>query len=258
MNLLVGTSTKMNLTSTDARVWCESVRASSRDLTGLQLFILPPFPAIWAAREELAGSEITWGAQDVHPEDAGAHTGDVSAPMLADLGCAYVECGHSERRRDHGEDDGLIALKVAAILRWEMTPILCVGEPSPGAAVAAGEFVAAQAVADLVHVAPDHLDRVVIAYEPAWAIGAGSVAAAPEHIATVHAIIRQALLGIGPAGGSARVIYGGSVSADAVAGILSQPGVDGLFVGRAALDPAQFLQIARIASGVAATRVAAA
>ena len=255
MRPLIGTSVKMNLTATEITAWCAAVRPAVSDLPGVDLFLLPAFPAIQAARDGLAGSRFAWGAQDVHPDDAGAHTGDVSAPMLVDLGCRYVETGHSERRRDHAETDGLIAAKVAAILRHGMTPILCVGEAAPGPVDVAGAAVADQVAADLAQIAPDELAQVVVAYEPVWAIGVGALPAAPAHIAGVHAAIRAALIGLGPGGALVRVIYGGSVDPTTARGILEQPGVDGLFVGRAALDPSRFIQIAVTASELASERV---
>ena len=104
MNPIVGTSTKMNLTSSELSDYLDRLMLAVSEVAGVELFVLPPFTALWIARERLAGTGIAWGAQDVHPDDAGAHTGDVSAKMLADLGCRYVECGHSERRRDHDGD----------------------------------------------------------------------------------------------------------------------------------------------------------
>src|SRR5258707_4865728 len=135
----------MNLTSSEAATYFEELLPMVSSLTSCELFVLPPFTSIWVARDRLRGSNVAWGAQDVHPEDAGAHTGDVSAPMLEDLGCAYVEVGHSERRRDHGETDELVALKVRQVLRHRMTPIMCVGEPSPRGPDAALNHVLAQA-----------------------------------------------------------------------------------------------------------------
>ncbi len=114
MGVIIGTSSKMNLTSTEAAGYLDALVPLLGDLPDRRLFVLLPFTAIWVAREKLTGTGIGWGAQDVHTADAGAHTGDVSAPMLADLGCAYVEVGHHERRRDHGETDEAIAAKVEA------------------------------------------------------------------------------------------------------------------------------------------------
>ena len=128
MTALIGTSWKMNLTPSEAVDWFARAVPALTAVDDRELFVLPPFPAIHVAQAALRATSIGWGAQDVHPDDSGAHTGDVSAPMLADLGCRFVEIGHSERRRDHAEGDGLIAAKVRAALRWNLTPILCVGE----------------------------------------------------------------------------------------------------------------------------------
>src|SRR5207244_3008687 len=134
----------------------------------------------------LAGTNIAWGAQDVSPQEAGAHTGDVSARMLADLGCTYVEVGHSERRRDHRETDELVAAKVAQVVRNGMTPIVCVGEPTRRSAATSIRYVRGQLERGLV--GADRSDRahVVIAYEPVWAIGVGASPASPDHVAAVH------------------------------------------------------------------------
>jgi triosephosphate isomerase len=232
---LIGTSLKMNLTSSEAATYFDALRPLVVSLTSCELFVLPPFTAIWVARERLRGSNVSWGAQDVHSEDAGAHTGDVSAPMLADLGCSFVEVGHSERRRAYGETDETVALKVRQVLRHHMTPIVCVGEPRPVGPEAAIEHVVRQARGGLSLVPKADRERVVIAYEPVWAIGDGASAADPLHIGAVHRGLHEL---------AARVIYGGSVDPVAARPILAQAGVDGLFVGRAALDPARFAAIA--------------
>jgi triosephosphate isomerase len=249
MRRLIGTSTKMNLTSSEARGYLAAIRELTATLDGVDLFVLPPFTSTWVARDVLGGSRIAWGAQDVHPDDAGAHTGDVSAPMLADLGCCYIECGHSERRRDHGESDALVARKVAAIVRHRMTPVICVGEPAQGPVAAAVRHVAAQVEAAVALLGPEAVRGVVIGYEPVWAIGVGAASAPPEHVAAVHRAIRGRLDALADGAPGARVIYGGSVNPDNAATMLAVDDVDGLFVGRSALDPAAFAEIARIALG---------
>jgi triosephosphate isomerase len=245
---LVGTSTKMNLTSTEAAGWLDHVVALTADVDDVELLVLPPFTSVWLAREKLAGTRVAWGAQDVHPDDAGAHTGDVSAPMLADLGCRFVECGHSERRRDYSEDDARIARKVAAIVRSGMTPILCVGEASRVDTTTATAFVADQVAAGLSLLSRGAVGRAVIAYEPVWAIGVGAQPADPIHVETIHAAIRAQAASMADDPSGIRVIYGGSVDPASAPGILARPGVDGLFVGRSALDPANFAAIAHAAS----------
>ncbi len=252
MRPLVGTSFKMNLTSSEAARYFDTVRPLLESLQSCDLFVLPPFTSIWVARDRLHGSNVGWGAQDVHAEDAGAHTGDVSAPMLADLGCTYVEVGHSERRRDHGETDEMVAVKVAQILRHEMTPIICVGEPEKGSPGSALDFVSGQARTVLKLVPPSERGRAVIAYEPRWAIGAGATAADPHRVGAVHRGLHDALRS--QPGGDLRVIYGGSVDVHTATPILEETGVDGLFIGRAALDPGVFATIAAQAVELATRR----
>jgi len=232
----------MNLTSTEAIRYFDTVRSLVEDVADREMFILPPYTSIWAAREKLAGSRIAWGAQDVHPEDSGAHTGDVSAPMLADLGCTYVEIGHAERRRDYGETDEYVAAQVAAIQRWGMTAIVCLGERERMPLEPAMGRVGVQ----LAAVAGARADRLVIAYEPVWAIGVGAAAAEPEWIGTIHTAVHDWLSANLDGGDQVPVIYGGSVDSRTAGAILVQPGVNGLFVGRSALDPVEFARIAHL------------
>jgi triosephosphate isomerase len=240
---LIGTSWKMNLTASEAARWFAEARPLLEPLaTTRELFVLPPFPAIFVARDALAGSGIGYGGQDLHPDDAGAHTGDVSAAMLVDLGCRYVEIGHSERRRDHGESDELVGGKVRAALRWRLTPIVCVGERIAGPAGPATRIVERQLLGALGGLGPRDLDAIVVAYEPVWAIGEGAQAAPPGHVASLHGAIDRWLADRGAA--ARRVVYGGSVDESNAAELLALPAVAGLFVGRAALDPRRFAAIA--------------
>jgi len=240
---LIGTSWKMNLTATEATAYLRELVPMVAGLHDRDIFILPPFTAIWVARRELAGTSIGWGAQDVHEEEAGAHTGDVSAAMLVDLGCRYVEIGHSERRRGHAESDARIAGKVRAALRHDLTPILCVGEAKRFSLSVARSTVIRQLSRSLEGVPAADLDRVVVAYEPVWAIGVGARAAPLGHTAAMHAALGAWLSAHGAR--TRRVIYGGSIDTSNAASILALPEVDGLFVGRAALDPGTFGSIAR-------------
>jgi triosephosphate isomerase len=241
---LIGTSWKMNLTPSEAAAWFATAAPRLSTLRDRDLFVLPPFPSIVVARDALAGTPVAWGAQDVHPDDAGAHTGDVSAPMLADLGCRFVEIGHSERRRDHGESDRLLARKVLAILRWHMTPILCVGERTRRPFDLATRAVTSQLRGALGRLDAAALDALVVAYEPVWAIGVGAQAAPLDHIDAMHDAIRRWLARRGAH--ATRVIYGGSVDASNAGEITGLEHVDGLFVGRAALDPDAFVRIAGV------------
>ena len=239
---MIGTSWKMNLLPSTAPAWLSAVARGTRAVEDRDLFVLPPFPMLTACREALAGTSIRWGGQDLHPEDAGAHTGDVSAPMLADLGCSIAEIGHSERRRDHGETNSLVAAKVRAALRWQLTPLVCVGERSAGPTGRAIGLVIRQLHGAFGGLAAGDLSRVVVAYEPVWAIGEGARAAGHEHVARLHAAIRGWLDERG--GASVRVLYGGSVHPGNAPELMAVSAVDGLFVGRSALDPAAFVAIA--------------
>lgn len=240
MGPLIGTSSKMNLTSTEAAAYLDALRPIVDDVTDRDLFVLLPFTSIWVARDRLTGSNVRWGAQDVHPEDAGAHTGDVSAPMLADLGCTYVAVGHHERRRDHGETDELVAAKVDAVQRWGMTAVVCVGEQQR----APMERVVEELDRQLRLLVTADLRRLVIAYEPAWAIGVGARAAPAGWVGRAHATIRAGLASSRPEARTVPILYGGSVGPTGARTLLEQPGVDGLFVGRQALDPLVFAAIA--------------
>ncbi len=247
MRPLIGTSWKMHLTASQAVQYLQTLRPLVADLTDRDLFVLPAYPAIPIAREQLDGSNIAWGAQDVHPEDWGAHTGDVSAPMLADLGCRYVEVGHSERRREHGETTDVVARKIAAVARWRMTPILSIGDQhrhGPQAALAELMPSLERLLAGLPR---ESLGDLVIAYEPAWAIGEGAAPASPEEVGAVLRELRASPLLKGVEASGVRLIYGGSVDQSIAEEMLSQPCVDGLFIGRQGLDPYTFAALARTA-----------
>ena len=248
MRPLIGTSWKMNMTSSEADRWFRAFLPAVEELDDRDLFVLPPFTAIWVARELLRDTPVAWGAQDVAPQDAGAHTGDVSAPMLADLGCRYVEVGHSERRRDYGETPELIGAKAAAALRWGMQPIICIGEHGRGDETRTMPFLLDDLGRCLAAVSPADLGRVVIAYEPEWAIGEGAIAAPPEEVGAVHRAL-AAWLAQRPGGAGVPIIYGGSVDVPGAARLLEEPGVGGLFVGRYALDPLNFARIAGAGAG---------
>jgi len=233
----------MNLTATEATDWFAVALPLLEPLAvERDLFVLPPFPALAAARAALTGSAIGFGGQDVHADDRGAHTGDVSAPMLVDLGCRYAEIGHSERRRDHGETDPIVAAKVRATLRWDLVPVVCVGEQAEGPTARAIAVVTNQLAGGFAGLGAADLDRVVVAYEPVWAIGEGASAASPAHVAALHRAIADWLASRGAT--ACRVLYGGSVDERNAADLLATPGVDGLFIGRAALDPRRFAAIA--------------
>jgi len=248
MRRMIGTSWKMNLTPSEAADWFAVFVPLAAGLSDVDLFVLPSFPALSVARDRLAGTAVAWGAQDVSPYASGEHTGDVSAAMLADLGCRYVEVGHSERRREHAETTGLISSKIQAVLRAGMDVILCTGEIEPAPVQAAIGQVIADLDACLADVPADQLGRVVVAYEPVWAIGPGRRPADPQRVGRVHRAI-AGRLDRGSDSALSRVVYGGSVDAASAPRLLAEPGVDGLFVGRNALDPRAFALIASAQPG---------
>lgn len=190
--------------------------------------------------------KITYGAQDLSQHESGAYTGEVSAHMLAKLGCTWVVVGHSERREYHNESDELVAAKAAAALKHGMSPIVCVGEPleirEAGTHV---DYVVEQTRASLAGLSAEDLTNTVIAYEPVWAIGTGKVASAAdaqEVCAAIRGLVRE-LAGDEVADGI-RILYGGSVKSDSVGEIVGQPDVDGGLVGGASLDGEDFAKLA--------------
>jgi len=213
-----------------------------------------PFTDIRSVQTLVDGDKlkVTYGAQDVSAHESGAYTGEVSAQMLAKLGCTWVVVGHSERREYHNESDELVAAKAAAALKHGMQPIVCVGEPleirEAGTHV---DYVVKQTRASLEGLSAEDLGNTVIAYEPVWAIGTGKVASAAdaqEVCAAIRGLIRE-LAGDDVADGM-RILYGGSVKTDSVAEIVGQPDVDGGLVGGASLDGEEFAKLAAAAASV--------
>ncbi len=243
---IVAANWKMNLLRADAEEHCRKTVSELGESTN-EVIVFPTSVLIPPVAAELQGTRIAWGGQDVHPEDDGAHTGDVSGPQLVDAGCTWVLVGHSERRRDHGEGDGLVARKVAAALRNRLRPILCVGETK--AERDAGETLEVlRKQLDLglapVADASDPPPPFTLAYEPVWAIGTGDTAT-PETAQKAHAFIRtQVEERFGREVAEAtRIVYGGSVKPHNAAELMDRDDVDGFLVGGASLDPQEFLAI---------------
>lgn len=201
--------------------------------------ICPPATLIWPIAEAVMGSPVLMGAQDCHTANHGAYTGDISAGMLADLGCRYVLVGHSERRRDHGESNELIAKKVAAAQLAGLTAILCIGETQEQRASGKAESSLVQQLAASL---PEkgQASQLMVAYEPVWAIGSGETPTV-DAIRQINKLIRRTL---GAVGEAVPVLYGGSVSTANAAAILADPEVDGVLVGAASLSSDGFWAIA--------------
>jgi len=250
---LVAGNWKMNLTHLEAIALVQKVAFSLKEteLEAVEAVVLPPFTAIRSVQTLIDGDKLLlgYGAQDLSPHTAGPYTGDVSGLMLAKLGCSYVVVGHSERRQHHHEDDALVAKKVRAAYGHGLVPILCLGEQDD---VREGGRHVPHCL-DQLDAAVDGLPaeqarRIVLAYEPVWAIGTGKVAT-PEDAQQICAELRTRLAEryTGDLADGVRILYGGSVKASNAAEILVQPDVDGALVGGASLDGEEFAQICRAA-----------
>jgi len=252
---LIAGNWKMNLNHLEAIALVQKVAFALPDkyYDKVEVAVLPPFTDIRSVQTLIDGDrlELKHGAQDLSPHDSGAYTGDVSGPMLAKLGCTYVVVGHSERREIHGEDDGVVNAKVRAALKHGLQPILCVGEGldvrESGAQVA---HTTAQLVAALEKVTAEQIGRVVVAYEPIWAIGTGKVASPADAQEVCHALREAVREKYGDQVADAlRILYGGSVKAKNVGEIVAEADVDGALVGGASLDADEFAQLCAIAAG---------
>ena len=221
----------------------KGLMAGAGGAAGCELAVCVPFPYLAQAREALGNSSISWGAQDVSAHDHGAYTGEVSAAMLADFACRWTLVGHSERRAMHGETDQLVAAKAAAALAAGITPVVCVGESLAEREAACTNDVISRQLAPVLALGAASVMRMVLAYEPVWAIGTGR-SASPEQAQSVHAHIRQALSALGA--GPVRILYGGSVKAANAANLFVMPDIDGALVGGASLVAEEFLRIAAV------------
>ncbi|HET6598771.1 MAG TPA: triose-phosphate isomerase [Burkholderiaceae bacterium] len=208
--------------------------------------VCPPHPYLADVATLLQGSAIGWGAQDCSPFESGAHTGEVSAAMLAELGCRYVINGHSERRADHGESDQLVADKARAALAHRLTPIVCVGETLAEHEAGQTDAVVCRQLAAVVSTLGDDLSKIVVAYEPVWAIGTGKTAT-PDQAQAVHAVLRAQLAAATAQASRMKILYGGSVKPDNAALLFAQADIDGGLIGGASLNATDFGAICRAA-----------
>jgi len=243
--LWIGTSWKMNKTLAEADSFIDEL-LTYRIPAGIQPFVLPPHTALARVRNRLpTNSPVLLGAQNAHWAAEGSWTGEISMRMAKDAGATLIEIGHSDRREHFGETDRMVALKVAAASAHNLIPLICVGEPlAVRNAGGAEDFVRVQVQAALSELAPGEIGRVIIAYEPVWAIGERGIRPTMEQIAPVMALINDV---VGPEARSARaVLYGGSVDPQNAAELLSVPHTDGLFVGRAAWAASGFIELLNV------------
>ena len=242
---------KMNLNHLEAIAVAQKLVYSldDKDYDAVDLAIIPPFTDIRSIQTMVDGDRLRlqYGAQVLSPESSGAFTGDISGSMLAKLGCTFVVIGHSERRAIHNEDDAIVNRKIKAALANELTPIFCVGEELPiresGAHVS---HVIRQVRAGLEGFTKPELKKIVIAYEPVWAIGTGKTAT-PEDAQEVCSAIREEVEQIGSSeiAANMRILYGGSVKSSNISEIMKQPDVDGALIGGASLDPEELAKIVK-------------
>jgi triosephosphate isomerase (TIM) len=247
---VVAANWKMQKTVGEAEAFLASLTGRVSELGGADVVVCPPYTALAAATAIAAGSGIDICAQNVHEEDAGAFTGEVSIPMLADLGVAGAIVGHSERRQLFCETDEALARKVPALLGAGLLAVLCCGETESERDAGETEAVLErQITADLAAVDDDRLADVVIAYEPIWAIGTGRTATpdqAEEAIGFIRGLIAARDVGAAEA---IRILYGGSVKPANAAELFAREGIDGGLVGGASLDPDDFRAICEAAAG---------
>jgi triosephosphate isomerase (TIM) len=240
---------KMHKTTDETERFLAEFLPRVPDSAGPEVVICPPFTSLKTAVEHCFQSRVRVAAQNMHEADEGAFTGEISAPMLLDLGVEGVILGHSERRQHFGETDEALARKVPAALGAGLEPILCVGENEAQRDAGETEDVLTRQVqADLAEVPEARLSEVVIAYEPIWAIGTGRTAT-PEQAQEAIALIRGLIDARSDTAAAAiRILYGGSVKPDNAAELISQPDVDGALVGGSSLDPADFAAIVEAAA----------
>jgi triosephosphate isomerase len=248
---LIAGNWKMNLNHLEAIAVTQKLAYSleDRDYDAVEILIIPPFTDIRSVQTLVDGDRLRllYGAQDISPAESGAHTGDISGSMLAKLGCSYVLVGHSERRNTHNEDDALVNRKIKSALANELKPILCVGEElivrEAGTHIS---FVLEQLRNSLKGFHKPDLKKIVIAYEPVWAIGTGKTAT-PEDAQEVCYAIRNEMKKIGSdeIAENCRLLYGGSVKSINTLDIMKEPDVDGALVGGASLDPEEFARISK-------------
>jgi triosephosphate isomerase len=236
---------KMFKNIAETRAFFDALIPQIQNVDHCDIVVAPPFTALSAAAEEADGTRVEISAQDVYWKDEGAFTGEVSARMLVDAGCEYTIIGHSERRQFFGETDQSVEQKVRAAIAAGLKAIVCVGEMlEERDAGQAMEVVQRQIRNGIGHLTSSDLSRIIVAYEPVWAIGTGRTAT-PEVAAEMHAEIRKILADIygAVAADTMRILYGGSVKPDNISALMHKEDIDGALVGGASLDAASFAAI---------------
>lgn len=245
----IGTSWKMTKTRAEAEEYATALAAAAPGFADrANAFVLPSYPLIEPVQRLLAGTGVQVGAQNAHWEEFGAFTGEVSAPMLTEIGATMTALGHAERRANFGETDQTVRAKTAAALRFGLTPLICVGESAAERETGSEiPFVVRQTLIALAGLTDDEVARTMLAYEPVWAIGVGSTPATSGQADEMHAVLRNTLVDeYGAAGAAVPILYGGSVNLNSAPELVMAPHIDGLFVGRAAWNVAGFVELAHL------------
>jgi triosephosphate isomerase len=238
---------KMNMTIQEAKVLAAAIVKASLDLVDAEIVIIPPFTALRSVQKLVSESPVQLGAQTLFWEEKGAYTGEISAPMLKNVGCQYVVIGHSERRQYFGETDEAVNRKIMSALRSKLNPIVCMGETLEEREAGKTMFrVESQIHAGLAGLTDEQFRQIIIAYEPIWAIGTGKTAT-PAQAEDVHAFIREKLAEKNgkEAASCAIILYGGSVKPANSYFLFLEKNIDGFLVGGASLEADSFIQIAK-------------
>lgn len=247
---LIAGNWKCNKTVHEALALVTELKNGLASVRDVDVMIAPPFTALWPVHQRLEDTNIALGAQEVYYEDSGAFTGKVSAPMVKEAGCTYAIVGHSERRQLFHETNESANKRLRAVLRAGVTPILCIGETLDEREKNQTDAVIAdQLDGGIVGLSNDELTRIVIAYEPVWAIGTGKVAT-PKQAQEVHRLIRDRLRSRdAKVAEGMRLLYGGSVKPDNARDLIAEEDIDGALVGGASLKAADFIGIVKAARG---------
>ena len=246
----IGTGWKMNHLMRDAMDYANELKQfCSQEKPESNIFICVPFTVLYTVCEKLKNTPVQIASQNVHWLERGAATGEISAPMVKDTGATMVEIGHSERRAMFGENDAAVNAKVKATLQHSMRPLVCIGETAEdknmGVAI---EKLAYQIKIAFKDVSPDQADKLLVAYEPVWAIGESGSPASPDYASHVHAEIKKVLCRLfgEETGNAIPVLYGGSVNQQNALSLIGVPNIDGLFIGRAAWKAEGFIAIIKM------------
>lgn len=247
--VIIAGNWKLNKTSREALTLVEELKREVVNVEGVDIVVCPPFTALDTVSDSIMDTNIALGAQNIYWQDSGAFTGEVSAPMLKDLSVKYVIIGHSERRQYFGETNETVNKRLKAALAHGLTPIVCVGENlAERESNKTFDIIKNHCEGSLANLTSEEAKKIVLAYEPVWAIGTGKTAT-PEQAQEVHAYIRQLLTKLfnSDVAQSIRIQYGGSVTPENIASLIAKPDIDGALVGGASLKAPSFAAIVKSA-----------